>query len=315
MRFNRPAEEISRILAESRASLLAERGKRPRPHLDDKILVSWNGLMISALARAASVLGDETYLRASEKSAEFILNKLYDSKEKRLLRRYRDGEARYEADLEDYAFFTMGLLDLYEAALDTRWLRQAIELTERQNALFYDEKQGGFFDTTGKDESLLIRTKDDYDGAEPTGNSIAAMNLLRLAQMTDNKKWGEMADRALAFFGKRLDELPEAMPQMLAVLDYHLDKPKEIVIAGHPGREDTEKMLHEVHARYIPNKIILFADGGPGQEFLGRYLPFIQSMKMRGDKATAYICQNYACKLPTADLGVMAKLLEEKSRK
>ncbi|MBO0799664.1 MAG: thioredoxin domain-containing protein, partial [Blastocatellia bacterium] len=314
-RFKRPAEEISRMLAESKASLLAVRGKRPRPHLDDKVLVSWNGLMISALARAASVLGDEAYLRASEKCADFILNKLYDSKEKRLLRRYRDGEARYEADLEDYAFFTMGLLDLYEAALDTRRLRQAIELTERQNALFYDEKQGGFFDTTGKDGSLLIRTKDDYDGAEPAGNSIATMNLLRLAQMTDNQKWREMADRALTFFGKRLNELPEAMPQMLAVLDYHLDKPKEIVIVGHPGREDTEKMLHEVHARYIPNKIILFADGGPGQEFLGRFLPFIQSMKMRDDKATAYICQNYACKLPTSDLGVMARLLDEKARK
>ena len=313
-RFNRPSEEISGMLAESRASLLAARGKRPRPHLDDKVLVSWNGLMISALARAASVLGDAEYLRASEKSAEFILNKLYDSKVKRLLRRYRDGEARYEANLEDYGFFIMGLLDLYEATLDTRWLRQALELTESQNALFYDEKQGGYFDTTGKDGSLLFRTKDDYDGAEPAGNSIATMNLLRLAQMTDNKKWREMADRALTLFGKRLDELPQAMPQMLAVLDYHLDKPKQIVIAGHPGREDTEKMLHEVQARYIPNKIILLADGGPGQEFLSRYLPFIQSMKMRGDKATAYICENYACKLPTSDLGVMRKLLDEKSR-
>jgi uncharacterized protein len=290
---------------------LAARGKRPRPHLDDKVLVSWNGLMISALARAASVLGDAAYLRASQKSAEFILNKLYDPQAKRLLRRYRDGEARYEANLEDYAYFTTGLLDLYEATLDTRWLKQAIELTERQNALFYDEKQGGFFDTTEKDGSLLFRTKDDYDGAEPAGNSIASMNLLRLAQMTDNKKWRELADRALTLFGKRLDELPVAMPQMLAVLDYHLDKPKQIVIAGHPGREDTEKMLHEVQARYIPNKIILLADGGPGQEFLSRYLPFIQSMKMRGDRATAYICENYACKLPTSDLSVMAKLLDE----
>jgi uncharacterized protein YyaL (SSP411 family) len=312
--FKRATEDISRLLAESRASLLAARGKRPRPHLDDKILVSWNGLMISALARAASVFGDSSYLRAAERSAEFILNKLYDSKTKRLLRRYRDGEARYEANLEDYAFFTMGLLDLYEAALDARWLKQAIELTERQNALFYDEKQGGFFDTTGKDERLLLRTKEDYDGAEPTGNSIATMNLLRLAQMTDNQKWREMADRTLTLFGKRLSDLPEAMPQMLAALDYHLDKPKQIIIAGYPGRVDTEKMLREVHARYIPNKIILFADGGAGQQFLSRYLPFIQSMRMRGDKATAYICESYACKLPTSDLGVMARLLEEKSR-
>jgi hypothetical protein len=308
-RFGKPSAEIAGLLAESRGKLLAARNNRSRPHLDDKTLVSWNGLMISAFARAGRALGEPAYLRTAEKSVEFILSKLYDPKTKRLLRRYRDGEARYEAHLADYAFFTQGLLDLYEAAPETRWLKQAIELTEQQNALFYDQKNGGFFDTTANDATLLFRTKEDYDAAEPAGNSIAVLNLLRLAQMTDNRKWREMADRTLALFSGRLNEFPQAMPQMLAALDYHLDKPKQIIIAGQRGKEDTEKMLREAHARYIPNKIILLADGGEGQQFLIRRLPFIETVKMRGGKATAYICENYACKLPTSDLSVMAKLL------
>jgi uncharacterized protein YyaL (SSP411 family) len=313
--FQKSPAEVTKLLAASRAKLFAARSQRLRPHLDDKVLVSWNGLMISAFARAAQVLNDPGYLQAAQRSAEFILGKLYDAKTKRLLRRYRAGEARYEANLEDYAFFTMGLLDLYEASPDVRWLKLAIELTGQQNTLLYDSKQGGFFDASGKDATLLFRTKEEFDGAEPAGNSIATLNLLRLAQMTDSRKWREMADRTLALFSKRLNEVPAAMPQMLAALDYHLDKPKQIIIAGQRGKEDTEKMLREVHARYIPNKIILLADGGAGQQFLNQHLPFMQSVKMRGGKATAYICENYACKLPTSDLSLMAKLLEpEESR-
>jgi uncharacterized protein len=313
--FQRSPEEVTKLLAELRARLFAVRSKRPRPHLDDKVLVSWNGLMISAFARAAQVLNDPGYQQAAQRSAEFILGKLYDPHTKRLLRRYRAGEARYEANLEDYAFLTMGLLDLYEAALDVRWMRLAIELTERQNALFYDSKQGGFFDASGKDATLLFRTKENYDGSEPAGNSIATLNLLRLAQMTDNQKWREMADRTLALFSGRLNELPQEMPQMLAAVDYHLDKPKQIIVAGQRGNEDTEKMLREAHARYIPNKIILLADGGAGQQFLNQYLPFIETVKMRGGKATAYICENYTCELPTTDLGIMAKLLRPEKEK
>ncbi|MCI0387855.1 MAG: thioredoxin domain-containing protein [Acidobacteria bacterium] len=314
-RFQKSPAEVTKLLAESRARLFAARSQRPRPHLDDKVLVSWNGLMISAFARASRVLDDPGYLQAAQRSAEFILGKLYDPRAERLLRRYRAGEARYEANLEDYAFFTMGLLDLYEASPDVRWLKLAVELNERQNTLLYDSKQGGFFDAPGKDATLLFRTKEDYDGAEPAGNSIATLNLLRLAQMTDNRKWREMADRTLALFSGQLNEFPQAMPQMLASLDYHLDKPKQIIIAGQRGKEDTERMLREAHARYIPNKIILLAGGGEGQQFLSQYLPFIETVKMRGGKATAYICENYACKLPTSDLSVMAKLLRTEKEK
>ncbi|MCI0665306.1 MAG: thioredoxin domain-containing protein [Acidobacteria bacterium] len=308
--FKKSPEDVTKLLADSRSRLLAARSKRPRPILDDKVLASWNGLVISAFAHAAQVLGDPGYLESAQRSAGYILAKLYDPQTKRLLRRYRAGEARHDANLDDYAFLTAGLLDLYEAALDVRWLKMAVELTEQQNALFYDEKQGGFFDATGKDATLLFRTKENYDGAEPSGNSIATLNLLRLAQMTGDQKPSELADRTLAMFSGRLNELPQEMPQMLAALDFHFDKPKQIIIAGQRGKEDTEKMLREAHARFIPNKIILLADGGAGQEFLSRHLPFIQSVKMRGGKATAYICENYTCKLPTTDLGVMAKQLD-----
>jgi hypothetical protein len=248
-------------------------------------------------------------LQAGEKSAAFILKKLYDPKTGRLQRRYRDGEARYEANLEDYAFFVMGLIDLYEASLDIGWLKHALELTERQMALFYDEENGGFFETSGTDSTLLYRSKEDYDGAEPAANSIAALNLLRLSEMTDRGHWRSAAEGTLGLFRGRLKSSPEAMPQMLVALDFHLDKPKQIIIAGARGREDTERMLSEVHRSFIPNKVILLADGAEGQAFLSRYVPFLGSVRMLEGKATAYVCENYACKLPTSDLRVMARLL------
>jgi uncharacterized protein YyaL (SSP411 family) len=308
-KFQQTPDQIARDLADSRAKLLLERQRRPRPHLDDKILTSWNGLMISAFARAFQALEDPAYLRAGERAADFIYQKLYDAKAKRLLRRYRDGEARFAANLDDYAFFTMGLLDLYEASLNIRWLKLAIELTGEQNALFYDGENGGFFDTSGTDSTLLFRTKEDYDGAEPAGNSIALWNLSRLAQMTDSAPWREMAERSLALFGERAKQQPQSMPQLLVALDFHLDKPKQIIIAGSLQRADTQKMLREVHRQYIPGKVVLLADGGAGQQFLIQYLPFLKTVKRLDGKATAYVCENYACKLPTTDVAVMLKQL------
>lgn len=307
--FNLAVEEVSNILSGSRQKLYRVRKERPRPHLDDKVLVSWNGLMISAFARAHQVLGDEDYLTTAERASQFILDRLYNVKKKELLRRYRDGEARFEAHLEDFAFFTQGLLDLYEASLDIRWLKTAIALTERQNKLFYDKKQGGFYDISGADKSILIRTKESYDGAEPTGNSIAILNLLRLAQMTDNQEWRSMADQSLAYFGGRMLKTPQGLAQFLVALDFSLSKPKQIIIAGRAQDVHTKELLEEVHARFIPNKIILLADGGEGQKTLASYIPFIESVRMLGGKSTAYICENYACQLPTSDRETVAKLL------
>ena len=312
-KFHAGEREISTRLASARAKLFQARLKRPKPHLDDKVLTSWNGLMISAYARAYQVLGDEEYLRVAEQASSFIMLKVYDPKTKTLLHRYREGEARYEAGLEDYAFFIQGLVDLYEASFDIRWLNAALELSERQNALLYDTTNGGFYDITGSDKTVLIRTKESYDGAEPTGNSIAILNLLRLSQMTSNERYRDMADRSLEYFGEKLQTMPHGLPQFLVALDFSLSKPKQIIIAGKVRDRHTQEILKELHSRFIPDKILLLADGNDGQRVLASYVPFIGSIKMIGGKSTAYICENYACELPTSDVAVVAELLDGKN--
>lgn len=296
--------------ASAREKLLHARSKRPYPHLDDKILLSWNGLMISAFARAYQVFDDARYLRAAERSSAFVLARMYDNKKKVLLRRYRDGEARYEGHLEDYAFFTQGLIDLYEASLDIQWLQKALELTNGQNDLFYDKENGGFYDITGLDTTVLVKTKEYYDGVEPTGNSIAILNLLRLSQMTDNEQYLKLAQKSLGYFGDRMMTTPQGLAQFLVALDFSLSKPKQIIIAGRKNDPTTRSILKELHSRFIPNKIILLADGGEGQRVLTSYIPFVDGIKMIGGKATAYICENYACKLPTSDIAVVAQQLD-----
>ena len=307
--FDLPQEQLEKILSNARQKLFQQRQRRAHPHLDDKILTAWNGLMISAFARAFQVLGDEAYRNNAEKAGQFILDKLYDPESKKLLRRYRDGESRFDAHLEDYAFLAQGLLDLYESTFQIRWLTTAITLTEDQNRQFYDKANGGFYDVSGSDKSILLRTKEWYDGAEPTGNSITILNLLRLAQMTGNQKYQTMAEESLSFFGQRLQETGEAVPQLLVALDFSLSKPKQIVIAGKVNDRHTGELLREVHLKFIPNKILLLADGGEGQQTLATYIPFIKGVTMLKGKATAYICENYACKLPTSDRKTVAKLL------
>jgi len=304
-----PTDLVMSLLSHSREKLFQAREKRPRPHLDDKVLVSWNGLMISAFARAHQVLGDEKYRKAAERAARFVRTKLDSERTKTLLRRYRDGEARYDAHLEDYAFFIQGLLDLYESTLDITWLTYAITLTKQQNELFYDKNAGGFYDISGKDKSILIRTKESYDGAEPTGNSIAILNVLRLSQMTDNQEWRGMAEKSLEYFGSQMLNSPQGLAQFLVALDFSLAKPKQIIIAGQTSDQHTRDLLQEAHSRFIPNKIILLADNGAGQKTLASYIPFIESVHMIDGRATAYVCENYACQLPTSDRKVMAKLL------
>ena len=313
--FGKSSSEIEKVLNEAREKLFYLRDRRPRPHLDDKVITSWNGLMISAFALGYQVLNDPRYLKAAERAATFITNEMYNPTQKVLLHRYRDNVAGIEAYLDDYAFLIHGLIDLYEASLDIRWLIYAIDLTNKQIELFWDGEGSGFYETSGKDESLLLRMKDDYDGAEPTGNSIAALNLLRLAQMTDNNEWHQKGTETIATFAERLKKYPMIMPQMLVALDFQLNKPKQIVIAGEPGAEDTKKLLKEVYKRFLPNKIILLADGSKAQNLLSKYLPFITNIHMLDGKATAYICEDYACKLPTTDVTALIDLLEDRSPK
>ncbi len=264
-----------------RQKLLAIRSKRIRPHRDEKILTGWNGLMISAFARAAQALDEPKYRDAAQRDARFIL-----------FTRIKDGQLmRTEtipAMVEDYACFATGLLDLYETDFDPVWLKKAGELSDRMLADFYDAKAGGFFQTDGHDASVLIRSKEDYDGAEPSGNSVATLLLLRLAQMTGDEKYRQAAEKTLAAFETHLRRAPHAVPQMLCAFDFYLAKPKQIILTG-----PDPAMLRVIRDRYLPNKIVM-----------------IEARPQLEGKVTAYVCVNFACQLPTNDLAKFAELLK-----
>jgi len=309
LRFRIPEEELSRLLERSREKLFAVRAQRPRPHLDDKIITSWNGHMISALARAAQVLGEKRYLAAAERAATFIRARLYDPNSRTLSRRYRDGESGLAGQLDDYAFLVNGLLDLYEASFDISWLQMAMALTENQISLFGDEVRGGFFETSGPEGSVLVRLKGDYDGAEPTGNSMSALNLLRLGWITGNAAWLKRAGATIEAFGGRLNEYPSILPQMLVAHDMRENKPRQFLVAGKLDRPDTEIMLAMIRKRFLPGKIVLLADGGE-DHFLRQYQPVLADLDPRGNKSTVYICENFNCQLPISDVAELAKRLD-----
>jgi uncharacterized protein YyaL (SSP411 family) len=298
--FKKTEAQITESLAESRKKLFALRAKRPRPHLDDKIITAWNGLMISAFARGAQVLDDPAYLAAAQNAAKFIRKELY-TKDGKLLRNYRAGASEVDGFAEDYAYLIQGLLDLYEADFNPEHLQWAFELQVRMNQLFADDEHGGFFSVVKDAPHILLRMKEDYDGAEPSPNSIAALNLLRLAQLTDSKEFRARAEKTLAVFSDQLTKAPTAMPQMLVALDASLAKPRQIVIAGPANAAGTRALLREVHARFMPNRLLLLADSGPSQKWLGERLEFIQAMKPTGGKPTAFVCENFVCQMPETD--------------
>jgi hypothetical protein len=297
--FRKPEEEIAASLADSRAKLLALRAKRPRPHLDDKIITAWNGLMISAFARAAQILDDPAYLAAAQKSAHFIHEQLW--KNGALLRSYRQGPGKVAGFCDDYSDLIRGLLDLYEADFDTEWLQWALELQSKQDALFGDPAHGGYFSVTGGEPDILIRMKEDYDGAEPSPNSVSALNLLRLAQITDKPEYRERAMKTLAAFSDQLSRTPTGLPEMLSALDASLSKPRQIVIAGPRDAAETRALLREVHSRYIPDKTLFLADGAADQKWLAERLEFMKTVSPVHGKPAAYVCENFVCQLPVTE--------------
>ena len=309
--FNRTAREVQNTLAEARQCLFAARAKRPRPHLDDKAITAWNGLMISAFARAYQVLGDEQDLASAQVAAAFIRRHLYDEKSGTLRRRYCQGEAAIAGYAADYAFLIQGLLDLYETDFDVEHLIWALALQKQQDALFWDSRNGGYFSTTDKDKTILLRLKEDTDGAEPSPNSIALLNLLRLSQMTDRVEYRQKAEQLLAAFSSVLKGDPQALPQMMAAVTYHLCHPTQIVIAGKPAAADTQALLRAVHEQFIPNKRLVLADGAENQRTLATWNASFGDFKMIGGKATAYVCANYICRRPTTDPADLARLLAD----
>jgi uncharacterized protein YyaL (SSP411 family) len=292
------AEEVEGRLTLSREKLLAARARRPRPHLDDKIITAWNGLMLSAFARAHQVLGDVEYLRAAERAALFIRQNLTTNNGAELLRSYRNQPGTVPGFADDYAFLIQGLLDLYESGFDSQWLRWAIQLQEKMDALFWDEKNGGYFGTSGRDASILLRLKEDYDGAEPSPNSVAALNLQRLAAMTGRTPWREQAGRIFREFASQLQDAPVAVPQLLVAMDYFLAKPAQIVFAA-PDGASLEPLLREVHNKFRPHKIVMLARD---TETMRAVIPV-------DDKPTAFVCIDFACQLPVTDPAALRKQL------
>ena len=243
--------------------------------------------------------------------ATFLRANLYDPSRKILFRNYRGSRSDIEAFADDYAFVIQGLLDLYEASFDVEWLKFATQLQETQDRLFVDKKNGGYFSTSGKDQSVFLRMKDDNDGAEPAASSVAALNLLRLAQFRDDKTMAERARKTIDAFATTLSHFPSAMPQMLVALDYWLSKPRQIVIAGKKDAPETQALFKAVHSHFLPKTILLLADGSDGQKFLGEKNEAIRAMSMVEGKPAAYVCENFTCKAPVTEPKQLAKLLVE----
>jgi uncharacterized protein YyaL (SSP411 family) len=293
------ADRIGAALETAKRILLDARAGRVRPHLDDKILTAWNGLMISAFSVAGQTLDEPRYVDAARRAAAFILEDLYDDSTGALLRRHRDGESAIPGFLDDHAALILGLIDLYEASFEVRYLDAAVRLSERELELFEDKNGGGFFSTAEGDPTLLLRMKDDYDGAEPSGNAMAVLGLLRLAQFTDRSEFRDAADRALASFSGALSSMPTAVPQMLVALDYSLSRPRQIVFAGNP-----DAFVEELRKMFLPKRAVMLAG-----DALARYLPVVATMKPVDGKPAAYVCENYVCQLPTTDPERFADLI------
>ncbi len=308
--FEKMPEEIAKIIDDSRSLLLKERIKRPKPHLDDKILTSWNGLTIAAFAKLFQVTGKIDYYEKAAKAADFILDKLFNEKEKVLLHRYRDGESRFKGTLEDYSFFISGLTELYESGFNIKYLKSALVLNEITINKFYDTDASGFFDVEKSDKDILLKTKDTYDGAEPAGNSIQIMNLLKLGYMTDNKELIDKAEKCLKLFSDDLKRLPFSSPQMLCALSFYLHSPKEIIISGKRDSDSFKSLLDVINITYIPNRITLYADDELMK--ISKFIKNITGDRKSKDTAEVFVCENYTCELPVSDAEALEDILIQK---
>ncbi|HYE30676.1 MAG TPA: thioredoxin domain-containing protein [Methylomirabilota bacterium] len=281
------------LLASARKKMFERRAKRVRPHLDDKILASWNGMMLGAMARASVALGEPALLAAAEKNLRFVRSKLWDAKGKKLHSRWRDGERDDVLLLDAHANMLAGVLDLYEATLDPAHLQFALDLGEAILRTFYDPQEGGFWQTPAGAKDLILRAKDDYDGAEPSGNSVTTHAFLRLSAITERGEFKDAADNTLRAFSQRMDRLPQAVPNMLAALDFSMEEPRRVVIAGDPKSSAAKSLIQAAHQVYQPNKVVLGT--------VGPVEPFARTLKPQAGPASVYLCTGNACQPPTSD--------------
>jgi hypothetical protein len=304
-----PEEQLKSRLQDARGKLFAAREKRIHPHKDDKVLTDWNGLMIAALAKGARALDEPGYAEAAKKSVDFILQKMCTP---RLLHRYRDGQAALPANVDDYAFLIWGMVELYETTFEVSYLQSALKLNDDLLKHFWDDKAGGFYFTADDAEKLLVRQKDIYDGAVPSGNSVGALNLLRLARITANTDFEEKAARIGRAFSKAVNQSPSAYTQLMLAVDFMVGPSYEVVIAGKSGARDTKTMIRALREHFVPNKVVLFRPTNEKSPDIIRLAEYTKYQSSIDGKATAYVCLNYNCKLPTTAPLKMLELLEVK---
>ena len=302
-----PKEELESRVKSAREKLLEARMMRKKPARDDKILTDWNGLMIFALAKGYQIFGEEKYLKAAEKAADFILKTLYIPG-KRLLHRYRAGSAGIIGTADDYAFLIHGLIELYESGFELRYLKAALCLNKELLDHFWDPVNGGLFFTANDSESLILRKKEFADTAIPSGNSIEMLNLLRLSRITANPELEDTAYGLERAFSKLIRKIPAGYTQCLSALDFGMGPTYEVVISGNYGASDTEHMLAELRTYFIPNKVLVFRPEGEDPEITNLATYTKMQVPIEG-KATAYVCQNYECQLPTTEINEVLKML------
>ena len=293
----------------ARIKLFEKRESRVHPLKDDKILTDWNGLMIAALARASIILNEPAYLEAAIKSSEFVLNKI--SKDGKLLKRYRNNKAAINAHLDDYAFMSWGLLEIYQATFESKYLSSCLDLMNIMVDDFWDDKNGGFFLGSDQSEKLLVRTKTAYDGAIPSGNSVAVMNMVKLSRITGDIKWADLAEKTIRAFSEDIYRAPTGYTLMLSAYLFDTNKSKEIVIVGKGKENRTIDFIDKIRSEYAPHKVLLFKDTSINNSQLDKLASWTSTQYSIDEKPTAYICKNFACNQPTNDLKTALNLLNE----
>jgi len=308
--FGMSAGELARVLGECRGLLLKKRECRVRPLRDDKVIASCNGLMMAAFAKAYMALRDPAYLDAARRSAEFVLSKMRDGSG-RLYRRFRQEQVAVPAYSDDYAMLVWGLLETYEASLEVSYLEEAVKLTEQMIALFWDEKNSGFFLSGHDAEKLILRDREIYDGAVPSANSVATLNILRIARLSGNPSWEKWADRLLRAFGPMAAEHPSAYTHFLCAVDFALGPTREIVIAGNAGSDDTLQMIETLQTAFMPEAVWAFRpeDDSESSGRLAAAAPFTGDLKAVDGKAAAYVCENFTCRKPVIGVEGLKKSL------
>ncbi|MCI2425139.1 thioredoxin domain-containing protein [Candidatus Acetothermia bacterium] len=302
--------ELYQRLESAREKLFEVREKRIHPYKDDKILVDWNGLMIAAFAKGAQVFNEPDYAQAAMRAADFILEQM-TGPDRRLFHRYRDGEAAVSAYVDDYAFLIWGLLELYEATFAVRYLQFALDFTKDLLTFFWDKEHGGLFFTAENSEKLIARQKQIYDGAVPSGNSVAALNLLRLSRMTAASAFEDKAWQISKTFADQVKQIPIAYTQLLSALDFGFGPSFEVVIAGRSSSTDTQDMVNAIRRQFLPNKVLLFVPSEAPSPAITKIAEFTKYQTSIEGKATAYVCRNYLCSAPTTDITKILELMQE----